>query len=386
MVKYSRFIFGYRKIKIPREKIKDATSLLLRGKILSEFFYDGTLIVGESDFEKVKHLFSEDIDYEASELLGLPGYIKRMKHKLSFVLAFVFTAFLLAVLSNLVWDVRIEGNEKYSDAEIIYELSENGFSVGKFWSSIDRSLMETETLKNSDSIGWININRRGSVAYVSVIEKDSEGERDLLSTVKYSNIVASTDCVIEEITVIRGVALVRVGDTVKKGDLLISGVMTSDGGVCRAEGSVVGRMNDKVCAKTCRNYEARRLIGEKLCSLSLNLFNFSINILKMYGNLAEECVIIDDVKEYSLFGGLKLPFSIKREYARNYLLTNETYSDAEIVDLTAKKLASAIQTRTVGADLLKIRTFGDFTGEGYEMFSEIVFLADIGQEVEFVVE
>ena len=50
----------------------------------------------------------------------------------------------------------------------------------------------------------------------------------------HSNIVASVDCVIDEVTVVKGVSLVKPGDVVKKGDLLISGVTMDENKIFQA--------------------------------------------------------------------------------------------------------------------------------------------------------
>ena len=113
-----------------------------------------------------------------------------------------------------MWDIRIEGcDESYSD-EIRKELTACGFSVGSSWSETDLGELEIEFLSKSQNVSWLNINRRGTVAYVTVLEKQVHEEEKKEG---YSNIIAECDAIIEEITVIHGVASVKVGDSVKKG-------------------------------------------------------------------------------------------------------------------------------------------------------------------------
>ncbi len=385
MVKIDRLIFGFRRINVSEEKVGLVSSLFVRYGLDADVLPDGTVFVRERDFHKVSLIFDEKVDYKSSETLGLLGALKKINYKATVIITSIVMLCVLLFLTNLVWDIRIIGNEKLTDAKIIYELSKNGFSLGSFWPSCNRSEIETNMLKSLDGIGWININRRGSVAYVELIENKGEEIDAPAPMVKYSNIVASVDCVIEEITVTSGVAVVKAGDVVKKGDLLISGVMTADEGLCRAEGSVKGRMTDRVSVTTDRNYVEKVDEGEKLCSLSFNLFNFSVNILKIYGNLANECDIIEDVKEYSLFGRCKLPFSITREYTKRYSTTECSYTDSEIVEVTSELLSSAVHSRLVAAELCRIKTCGEFTSDGYTMYSDIVFSSEVGQEVEFTV-
>ena len=386
MARIDRFVFGYRRLKVSAEQLDAAASRLLRANIDSEMYSDGTIIVRERDYQKALGAFAEYIEYTASETRGIYGALKKIQYKGSLIITSVIMLIVLLFLSNVVWDIRVEGNEKITDARIINALSDNGLSIGKFWPSLDRSRVETDTLRSMDELSWININRRGAVAYVEVIEDDSADKPGDVSCYKFSNIISTADCVIEEITVISGVAVVKAGDVVKKGDLLISGVLTADNGICRAEGSVKGRMTDRVTVSLDRKCEEKFLQGEKLCSLTLNLFDFSINILKIYGNLTNECDIIEDVKDYSLLGDCKLPFSITREYKKSYSTKERSYTDSQLVELASKRLSSAVHSRLVSSELCKIRTYGDFTETGYTMYSDVVFLSEVGREVELVVD
>ena len=141
-----------------------------------------------------------------------------------------------------VWDIRIEreeGDSDFSSALILEELEEAGLAVGDRWSRIDRDGVETALLSSSSHIGWVSITRTGAVAHVKVREKTKFRGEPVAEEDGYANIVAAFDCVIEEITVVRGFAVVSVGDTVRAGDLLISGILPEEagGGFCRAEGS-----------------------------------------------------------------------------------------------------------------------------------------------------
>ena len=74
----------------------------------------------------------------------------------------------------LVWDIRPSGNENIANSDIKARLESCGFSVGDLWQEKTLSEVETEFLKRYDDISWININRRGTVAYVTLIEKEIE--------------------------------------------------------------------------------------------------------------------------------------------------------------------------------------------------------------------
>ncbi len=384
MVRIDALIFGYRKVTISPEDLSLVTSIFIRAGIISVFNSDGTLTVRERDIVRARSFLSGKVEFSESETLGLYGEYKRIKHKSAILVSAIIGFVIVMFLSSVVWDIRVEGNESIPDAKIIMQLDECGFSLGDFWHFVDRSGVESNYLEKNDDISWININRRGTVAYVSVIESVQDGESQKEPS-GYANIVAERDCIIEEITVKSGTAAVKPGDVVKKGDLLISG-LESGVGFCYAEGTVIGRTSDTVAVEVARDYEKKLRTGDKLYDLTINFFNFSINIFKLYGNSSKGCDIIENIKVFSLFGERRLPFSVSIKHLAEYDLIGESYTDEQMVSVASDRLNAAVLTRLAECDLLKIKTDGKYTDTGYLMSSHIVFLTEVGAAIEFAVE
>ena len=387
MVRIDAFVFGYRKLQIDPSELSLITSILLRRSIPSVINNDGTITVRERDIEKIKDLLSGRVEYTCSEPLGIPGMWKRMPYKVSVIISCVISILSVLYLSGLVWDIRVEGNERMTDKEIIIALNDCGFEIGDFWRLTDSAKIENVFLEKNDRISWININRRGSVAYIKVIEKEEGLNIDNDASLSYSNIVANVDCVIEDITVKRGVAMVKVGDSVKKGDILVAGVLSSEaGGFCAADATVIGRVSETVRVEIDRVGEKNVNTNKKIYSITLNFFKISLNIFKLYGNLTEECAIIEDEIAYSLFDKYKLPLSISVEYLAQNLTETVEYTDEELVKMASERLRALTISTLVGSDLLKINTRGGFIDSGYYLSSELVFLSVVGERVQFDVE
>lgn len=389
MVKISFLVFGYRKITVSKEKLSSVVSAFISHGLTPTVGADGTIIIRERDTKTACKILSGLSDYEIGEVRGLAGALLRTRNKYGIIIG-VFISLIMCVLSeNTVWDVRISGNDRLTDTYIIRELGECGLGIGDLWSNIDTSSLETSLLSRLDGISWININRRGSVAYVTVAEKEdgniySENEKKGV----YANIVAQADCVITEITVKRGSAQVKVGDSVKKGDVLIAGILpeSAGGALCYAEGSVVGVMSDCVKVFVDRKYEKVIDKQEKIIEYTVKIFNFPINIFKKCGNSYQGCDIIENIKVFSHPNGSKFPLSIVTTYAEIKEIEEMEYSDDELVAVASNRLNSEVVTRLHGADLEKIRTYGTFVDEGYTMYSELVFSLEVGKTYEFEVD
>lgn len=383
------FLFlGYRKIIIPPEQLAFFTSALVRASVASKVSPNGEVYVRECDVEKIKKIIAGRNDFELSEPKGLYGKIKETKNKAIIVLALLISVFVVVLLSEIVWDIRVDGNDRINDYEIIKALNESGFQVGSLWNAVDMGKVESNVLSNTDHLSWININRRGNVAYIKVMEKENFDELPAEDKMQYCNIVAEKDCIIEEITVTRGRALVKAGDAVKKGEILVLGIGSDETGgkFCAAEATVIGRVTDSVKAYVDRKIEIKSYDDGKLCNISINLFKISINIFKKYGNLTKECAIIEDEIEYTLPGGKKLPFSFTAKYALSERIILKEYSDGELIDQAAQKLNAMTLDLLSECDLLKIKSYGEFTDDGYYLVNDIVFLAEIGRCVEFKVD
>ena len=387
MVRIDFFIFGYRKISVKQEDLARTGSILLRSAINSHTSSNGDIYVRERDFVKSVEALDGRVEYEISESLGLYGLYKVIPHKPTIIITSVVSLIMVLVLSSMVWDIRIEGDTVASEQRIETALRECDFYIGKVWHLCDFSEIEAEFLSSNPEFSWININRRGTVAYV-VVSDNKNQDNNVGVKNGYANIVASVDCIIEEIRVVKGKAMVKRGDVVKAGDLLISGVVSLEdtGEFCYAEGEVIGRMSDTVSVFVDRNYEKNLKTRETLINRELKIFDFSINIFKRYRKSNTECDIIDDVKVFSLFGKCLLPIRIISQYER--VCTKETveYTDEELVMLSSLRLSLAVTKRVVDADLVKIKTSGAFTNDGYSMSSDIEFIGNVGVALPFEAE
>lgn len=384
-IKLSHRIFGYRILRVNGEKEKELASLFIKGGVSAVFLSDGTVVIKESECERVKNLLFGVAEYTLSEPRGAFGFIKQNRRRYGIISAIILTLLLSLLSYDTVWDIRISGNECISEEQVLKELEKCGFSSGSLWHRKDRSDIESRLLASSPDIAWININRRGSVAYVDIIERVSHEDEPIMYD--YANIVADRDCVIEEITVKSGFAAVKVGDIVKKGDILISGVPEGEvGSFCIADGTVRGRAYGRVEVFQERTVEEKIEKGEKISGFALKIFKKNVNIFKIYGNLGGECDIIEKTENIYAFNKVKLPIKATKTYVKEYSVTKRTLTDNELSALTKEKTSYAILDFIGEGELVKARSSGSVTAEGYTMSTDIVYITSVGSTVPFVIE
>ncbi len=375
-------IFGYRKVTVEKKDLKNALNDLLRAGI-SVKIENSAFFVSEREFKKVENLFRGKISYSASKPLGLLGKLRAYKARFGVILALLISLFLCLYSRSRVWDIRIEGASAEAEEKILEELGNFGFSVGASFRKIDKAKIEAEMLSASENVSWININQRGTVAYVKVIEKltfEEEEEKN-----GYANIVAARDCIIEEITIKRGIALVKPGETVKKGQILISGVIPSElgGGFCYAEGEVIGRYVDEISLTVPEKESVKIESGREIYQKNIKIFNFSIKILKNYRKTEAECDIIKEKRTFLSFFGKKLPISRQCEHRVFYEECDVFYTKSEMIKLGTERMRDAVNSTLSDKNLLKIKTHGEFSGNDYILVTEYVATSDVAEAQEF---
>ena len=385
MVRIDLFLFGYRKIEFPEENAGKIANLFLKCGVGGKIEDNGSVYLGYKDSKRLeKELLSLGAVY--GEPCGLPQLFRLALRSWGVLFALVPLFFIFFFSSGVVWDVRIECEEEVASEAVIDELRSLGLYVGARWSDIDCTRTESELLLSSDNVSWVSINRRGGVAYVKaspkIIREDTEGESF------YSNVVAKYDCIIEEITVISGYAAVSVGDTVCRGELLISGVIpeSAGGGYCHAEGIVRGRITREYSTEVNRNEPIREEKSASLSELSVQIFDFSINIYKKYGNIEQGCDIIKDIEDFVAFGKYKLPFSLVKKYRVGYTERAADYSDDELIKIAMYRLMTVVRSEAYSSDVVAIRTEGGFTDNGYMASARLTVIADVGGDLAFDAE
>ncbi len=376
MTSFLTFLFGYRIFSFENCG-EEVLNILLSGG-MPVLMKEGKICVRVGKIRKMQNLLGTRVKFKMSDMRGIGGFIYNHRHSWGAVIALVLSTLLFIFSSMLVWDVRIEG-EDVDDSAVLGELSACGLYPGRLWASIDRSRIELQMLERSDEVSWLNINRRGGVAYVKVMKKEVHDVTE--PDVGYASIVAVTDAVIEEISVVSGVALVKVGDSVKAGDVLISGIIESETGVefCRASGRVIGRVSDSIRVEIPRMTDEKVYHSEKTEEIRLNIFNFSAKIFKLYGNSHESCDIIEETKELMLPSNKKMPVSLTVERILSYTVRERRMSDGEMTSAASDATAAMLGERLRAAELLRISTSGEFKEGMYVMDTGFVCAEQIGE-------
>jgi similar to stage IV sporulation protein len=154
------------------------------------------------------------------EKRGLPFFLFRLRGRKLFVVGTFIFCFLVWYLSTCIWAVEVSGNKKLAASEICPAAADAGLKKGIWRFSLDPEEISTKMLLAHPGLAYAEISFRGVKAHIRVIESTP-----LAKTGLPCHLVADKAGVIQDILVLSGTAKAAEGDVVKKGDLLISGIV-----------------------------------------------------------------------------------------------------------------------------------------------------------------
>ncbi len=156
---------------------------------------------------------------------GLPFFINRHIRRTGLIIGLALMLAALIILSGRVWIIEVSGNEILSSEEIISAFEESGLDIGTKTGELNLAQIENRAKLKLKDASWAAISIDGCVAQINV--RETAGTPELETHSGTSNIIARKDGQIEILEAYRGSAAIALGQTVTKGELLISGVTES---------------------------------------------------------------------------------------------------------------------------------------------------------------
>lgn len=240
------------------------------------------------------------------------------------LLASVLVLFVLTVfLPTRVLFVDVDGNVEIPKS-LILEAAENcGIHFGTSRERIRSEAFKNALLERIPQLQWAGVNTKGCTAMISVRERSVE---DSMPSGGANSIVAIRDGIIYSITVTKGTPNCQIGESVKEGQLLVSGY-TDCGLVIKATGAeaeVYGetKRDVLVIAPNLLDKEDDQQPDEPKYSIIIG--KKFINLSQDSGISGSTCVKMYKIKYMMLPGGFRLPVGILAEYQQSM---NETGAD-----------------------------------------------------------
>ena len=243
--------------------------------------------------------------------IGVPFLLHRYKGRKTFVFGGILALILIYTLTSFIWVIEVSGNKKIETGEILKKISAYGVSPGRLKYRIDTKALTNKMMLEVPDLAWISITVKGTKLKVNVAERVKPP--DLILKEVPCDIIAQKSGVVSATLAKAGSLLVRTGDMVKSGDVLISGTITSENKeikpyLVHAIGSIyASTWYEKTCLIDPLIKEKVRTGREKK-KYALSLFTKRINLFRdiPQGNYEK----IEVKKTISIGNDLALPFGV----------------------------------------------------------------------------
>ncbi len=373
------WVFGWREITADGDAAKFLTDLLLKENIPAEIRTDEnatTVSVGRAAGKWILKALSENgINVRVGEIRGLLGLFRATMKRPGAVCGVVLAVLLFAFARTRLWDVRIEGDGSVDEdaiREIVYAA---GLRPGMKLREISPESVSSACLLHEDVFSGINVTLSGVVAKVEWLGRE-QGDPIASPSSDGVNVVASCDGVIVSVEPTSGTAVVVPGQTVHKGDLLISGV--TGGGAVRASGKVTASVTREFTATVPKAATTNRIEKKNAVSLSFRMFGEELFSIGAGGDSVSE-------KEWTLPGGIVLPFSFRVGYLHKTVLGNVELTEAEAAQNALRRLRWIVREALAEGELIREEISGGFDDAGYTATAKTEYLINIAKPLAFTV-
>lgn len=372
------FLCGFMCCHVGKEWQEAFLNLLLQNRIPAIPYADGMYATPLWTAAKLLALAKKaGIPVEKSRIYGLPGLVYQYRMRIGALIGGLLFLLLLFCGTRVIWRVEVEGAEGYGAKAVLDDLEQLGFGVGSYIPALELTDLANAYCLAHPETAWMSINCKGTVAHVRVMMANIP-KTDVLPEV--GNLIATEDGVIRALHITHGTPCVRPGQVVKKGDLLVSGIVSGvyyDTLLC-ASGEVIAEVERDILIEIPFEQTVVTAKESFLSDLRVNFFGKSINIsintgksCVTYGKIEKEIVCL-------LPGGLSLPLSLTLTEAVGYSEQQVTLTAAEAIQLGHERLKVSLLAEQEEATLLSKQVTVQMLEQGCLVRCRAVFEKNIG--------
>ena len=269
---------------------------------------------------------------------GIPFLLHKYKKRKIFFILLILLVLIIGLSSCFVWNVEIEEENGYELENIREDIEKAGLKSGVFKGKINTKEIINKIRLERKDIAWMGIELKGTNAIVKLVKSDEKP--DIINEDEYCNIISDKEGIITKISVQNGTANVKVGDTVKKGDILVNGWMEGKftgiryvHSLAEIEAKVWYTESIKIPYKVTET----RYTGNEEEKYGIKFNNFQINFTKKYSKF-KIYDTIETENKIKLFSDFYLPISIVKTIYKEQEKIEKTYSVEEAKNIGIKQL------------------------------------------------
>lgn len=172
------------------------------------------------------------------EKSGLPFFFWRLRRRKLLTAGGIVFVLAIIALTSFVWFVEVTGTARISEAEVRRVLALEGVYQGAWKHRLDLDRAAKTLIYRIPGVAWAGVELHGTKVSVKIVEKVIPPQKPSQAP---ADVIAKREGLITQVLVLTGEAAVKTGDTVRPGQVVISGEITppegSDGVIPAPDGS-----------------------------------------------------------------------------------------------------------------------------------------------------
>lgn len=316
---------------------------------------------------------------------GMPFLLHRYKKRKIFLILLLLVLIIIGLSSNFVWNVDISIEDNQELANIRKDIENAGLKTGVLKFKIDTKEIINKIRLEREDVAWIGIEIKGTNAIVKVVKADEKPE--IVDESEYCNIVSDKTGIITKISAQEGTANVKVGDTVKIGDVLINGWMEGKFTGVRyvhSKGEIEAKVWYTKSKKIPYTLTETQNTGNEENKYRIKFGNFEINFPKKYSKFK----IYDTIETESkikLFSDFYLPISIVKTTYKEQEEIQKSYTVEEAKNIGIKELEEELEKEIENKDNIVNKNINTYEQEdGVLVYVTYEVLENIGTNEKIV--
>lgn len=266
---------------------------------------------------------------------GLPFFIPHLKLHSFFLIGIVGTFLFLFWTTGYVWKIEMTGNNELQTKELMDFLEERDIKIGSKKNIVRVEELEKAIRTEFPNITWTSVQLEGTKLWIQIKENDK-----ILTveekTKEACDLVAEKDGIITSIITRNGVPMVKAGDEVKAGDILVSGRVPiyNDAGevinyqLYAADADVYLECSYQFQATMPISYILHDYTGKEYKSIYLKLFDKEISFPDYREK--ENCDVTENRKQLEALDQWFLPFFYGIDSYTEYNPVKAKYTKEEV--------------------------------------------------------
>jgi similar to stage IV sporulation protein len=303
---------------------------------------------------------------------GLPFLLRRAGRRLFFAAGFAGFVFGICMLGQVIWSVDVTGNERIEEGRVLGAAAEAGIRPlqWKFRLAEPRELSR-RLMAALPGTAWIGVDVQGTRVFIRVVEQTLPEKPERKSP---RHLVAAFDAVVTRIVADRGNPAVRPNDRVKRGDVLISGLVGTPerSEAVVAEGNVKGLVWHEYDIVSPLVHRHKVYTGERktrryvtIGNRALQISGFGEPAFRFYETVTEQKVIA--------WRNRKLPFGYVREELREAEVAEETVEIGEAREIGLTQARGEVLRRAGKDAVITAENILHDKVEGGKVYMKVLF-------------